>query len=165
MNALDKKLGIIVVRINSENELFSKYFTEVLAKEVADFYVDTKTKKSVHYLAILQYQTDSVRRALNSAITGVAASVDVNPNANPALQILRVPSQSRQGDVQASQSILAKLVKNLEIHKVALWKETSLIQVIDSPILPLPMSKPDNLISTLIGGIGIFNIYDFLFNY
>jgi hypothetical protein len=28
------------------NELFSKYFTEALVKEVSDFYIDTKSKKS-----------------------------------------------------------------------------------------------------------------------
>jgi hypothetical protein len=120
---------------------------------VSDFYVNTKTKKSVQNVAILQRQTDSVRRELNAAITGVASSVDVNPNANPALQILRAPSQKRQVDVQANQAILTQLVANLEISKVSLRKETPLIQVIDRPILPLEKEKLGKLRGMIIGGI------------
>lgn len=151
VDKVDKKLSIIAVKVNSENELFSKYFAEVLAREVSDFYVETKTKKSVQNLAILQHQTDSVRRQLNGAISGVAASVDANPNPNPARQVLRVPSQRRQVDVQANQAILTELVKNLEISKVSLRKETPLIQVIDRPVLPLEMEKFGKLKGIILG--------------
>lgn len=151
VDKIDKKLSIISVKVNSSNELFSKSFAEVLVSEVSTFYVDTKTKKSVQNLAILQHQTDSVRRALNSAITGVASSIDVNPNANLAKQMLRVPSQRRQVDVQANQAILSELVKNLEISKVSLRKETPLIQVIDQPILPLEKTVVSKTGSFLTG--------------
>ena len=159
VDKVDKKLSIVAVKVNSENELFSKYFTEVLAKEVSDFYVETKTKKSVQNITILQHQTDSVRRALNGAISGVAATVDANPNANPSRQVLKVPSQRRQVDVQANQAILMELVKNLEISKVSLRKETPLIQVIDRPFLPLEKEKFGNLKGLVIGGfLGVFLI-------
>ncbi|WP_374951150.1 lipopolysaccharide biosynthesis protein [Mucilaginibacter sp.] len=137
VDKVDKKLSIITVVVNSEDEMFSKIFTELLVKTVGDFYIETKTKKSTQNVNILQRQADSVRNRLNMAITGVASSTDVNPNANPALQILRAPSQRKQVDVQANQAILTELVKNLEISKVSLRKETPLIQEIDIPILPL----------------------------
>jgi hypothetical protein len=60
--------------VNSTNELFSKYFTEALVKEVSDFYIDTKSKKSRENMLILERQTDSIRRELNGAITGVAVA-------------------------------------------------------------------------------------------
>ena len=161
VSKIDKKLSIIAVRVSSKNELFSKYFAEILTNEVSDFYVDTKTRKSVQNLTILQHQTDSVRRALNLAITGVATSVDANPNANPARQILRAPSQRRQVDVQANQAILTELVKNLEISKVALRKETPLIQIIDKPILPLKKEKFGKLKGMILGSLltGILVIF------
>ena len=163
VNKVDKKLSIIAVNVSSENETFSKYFTEILVKEVSDFYIETKTIKSVKNLAILQHQTDSVRRALNSAITGVASSVDANPNANRARQILQAPSQRRQVDVQANVAILTELVKNLEISKVSLRKEIPLIQVIDRPILPLEMEKFGKLNGLILGGfLGGFLIIIFL---
>jgi len=147
----DKKLSIVTVEVDSKNELFSKYFTEILVKTVSEFYVETKTKKSSQNVTVLQRQTDSVRRELNSAITGVASLSDVNPNPNPSLQIIRAPSQRRQVDVQANVAILTELVKNLEVSKISLRKETPLIQVIDQPILPLEKSHVGKLMGIVIG--------------
>ncbi|MGZ3756569.1 MAG: Wzz/FepE/Etk N-terminal domain-containing protein [Mucilaginibacter sp.] len=147
----DKKLSIINVEVKSKNEQFSKLFVENLVKTVSDFYVNTKTRKTAQNVIILQHQTDSVRRELNAAINGVALSIDANPNANPALQILRAPSQSKQVNVTANTAILGELVKNLEAEKVVLRKETPLIQIIDSPILPLEVEKMGSIKGFIIG--------------
>lgn len=147
----DKKTSIVLVRVKSNSEAFSKYFTETLVQQVSDFYIHTKTKKSSTNLAIIQHQTDSVRRALYLAISGVASNVDINPNPNQALQILRVPSQRRQVDVQANTAILSELVKNLELAKVSLRRETPLIQIIDRPSFPLMTDKISKLRMLILG--------------
>lgn len=158
---VDKKLSIITVKVVSKNQLFSKFFTENLVRNVSDFYIQTKTEKESENVAILQHQADSVRRQLNGAISGVAISQDFHPDANPNLQSLRIPTQKRQFDVQANTAILSELVRNLEISKVTLRKETPLIQIIDAPILPLDKTQLGRirgfitgfLISTLLGVI------------
>jgi uncharacterized protein involved in exopolysaccharide biosynthesis len=152
IDKVDKKLSIILISVNSKSELFSKYFTEVLAKVVSDYYVQTKTAKASKNVRILQKQTDSVRVVLNMAISGVAASIDAAPNANPSLQVLHVPSQRKQVDVQANSAILNELVKNLELSKMSLLQQTPLIQVIDRPILPLDIEKTGKVKATVIGG-------------
>ena len=43
----DKKLSIIKVSFKSQDEIFAKSFTDKLVENVNDFYVNTKTKKSV----------------------------------------------------------------------------------------------------------------------
>lgn len=133
----DKKLSILKVQVTSKDEAFSKAFNDEMVKKVNEFYLLTKTKKSVQNVEILQHQTDSVKRELNGALAGMARLTDANPNANPARQILKVPSQRRQVDAQANTAILTELVKNLEMSKVSQRKEMPLIQMIDSPILPL----------------------------
>jgi len=149
----DKKIEIINIDVNSTNELFAKYFTEALVTNVSDFYVDTKSKKARINMAILQKQTDSVRGALNGAITGVAVANDNTFMLNPALNVRRAPSARRQFDVQANTAILTELVKQSELAKVTLRKETPLIQVIDQPILPLPKEKCGKAKGILLGGI------------
>ena len=42
----DKKISIITIDVKTESESFSKNFAEILAKEVSDFYIDTKSKKA-----------------------------------------------------------------------------------------------------------------------
>jgi hypothetical protein len=150
----DKKIAIISIDVNSTNELFSKYFCEALAKEVSDFYVDTKSKKARMNMDILERQTDSIRGELNGAITGVAVANDNTFGLNPAMNVRRAPSARRQVDVQANTAILTELVKQSELAKVTLRKETPLIQVIDKPILPLHKEKLGKLKSFF--GAGVF---------
>ena len=149
----DKKISIISIDVKSENEAFAKAFSETLAKQVSDFYVDTKSKKARINMAILQKQTDSIRTELNGAITGVAVANDNTFMLNPALNVNRAPSAKRQVDVQANTAILTELVKQTELAKVTLRKETPLIQVIDRPILPLPKERFGKAKGILMGGI------------
>lgn len=148
----DKKIDIISIDVTSDKELFAKYFCEALARQVGEFYVATKTKKARANMAILQKQTDSIRGELNGAITGVAVANDNTFNLNPALNVRRAPSARRQVDVQANTAILTELVKQCELAKVTLRKETPLIQVIDRPILPLNKERFGKAKGIVMGG-------------
>ncbi|UOE46253.1 Wzz/FepE/Etk N-terminal domain-containing protein [Mucilaginibacter sp. SMC90] len=153
VSKLDKKLNIIVVQVESEDELFSKAFNLKLVETVNNFYSVTKTKKSNQNVVILQRQADSVKAVLNSSINGVASAIDANPNANPQLLILKVPSQRKQVDVQASTAIYAEITKNLELSKISLRQDIPLIQIIDEPVLPLPKNKVGKLKGIILGGL------------
>jgi hypothetical protein len=148
----DKKISIITIDMTSNNELFAKFFCESLVKKVGEFYITTKSKKARINMAILTKQTDSIRGELNSAISGVAAANDNIFNLNPSLNIRRVPSVRRQVDVQANSAILTELVKQSELAKVTLRRETPLIQVIDRPILPLKSEKIGKATGIVVGG-------------
>jgi len=149
----DKKLSIINVQVSTGDELFAKEFTNVLVQTVNNFYIQTKTKKASQDVQTLQKQADSVRSVLNLSISGVASASDASPNANPLLASLRVPSQKKQVDVQASSAIYTEVVKNLEISKLMLRQETPLIQVIDAPILPLEVNKVGKFFALIVGVI------------
>lgn len=149
----DKKLGIISVDVKSNDELFAKLFNDQIVKNVNDFYVRTKTKKSLANLEILQHQTDSVRNVLNGAIYNSAAVADATPNLNPTRQVLRAPAQRSQYNAEANKAILSQLLQNLELSKIALRKETPLIQVIDEAIFPLKKEKLGKAKGIIVGGI------------
>jgi hypothetical protein len=149
----DKKVTILSIEVTSENELFSKIFCESIAKETSDFYIETKSKKSKINVNVLQRQTDSIRNALNGAITGVANETDNVYNLNPAFNIKGAPSKKKQIDVQANTAILTNLVVQLELAKINLRKETPLIQLIDRPALPLEKDKIGKLKLIILGGV------------
>ena len=158
----DKKLSKISVKVKSTDEIFSKSFANHIVKTVNDFYIKTKTKKSAENLAILQHQSDSLRYALNKSISGVASALDANPNANLAYQILKVPSQKRQIDVQANSGAYQEIMRNLEVAKISFRKDKPLIQLIDTPVFPLKkliISKFSNISIGFIAGIVISLIY------
>ena len=68
------------------------------------------------------------------------------------MNVRRAPSARRQVDVQANTAILTELVKQTELAKVTLRKETPLIQVIDQPILPLKKEKFGKAKGIVMGG-------------
>lgn len=149
----DKKVTILTIEVTSEDEQFSKIFCENIAKETSDFYIETKSKKARLNVNVLQKQVDSVRSELNGAITVVAAETDNVYNLNPALNIKGAPSKKKQIDVQANTAILTNLVVQLELAKITLRKETPLIQLIDSPMLPLSKEKLGKIKSLILGGV------------
>ena len=148
----DKKISILSIEVNSINEKFAKAFCETLAFETSEYYVEIKSKKARLNVEILQKQTDSIRAELNSAITGVASAADNVFNLNMAMNVKRSPGARRQVDVQANTAMLTSLVTNLEMSKMALRKETPLIQVIDKPIFPLEKEKVGKLKTLVLGG-------------
>lgn len=154
----DKKLTIISVQVKATDPLFAKAFTETIVNTVNTFYIQTKTKGIVRNISLLQHQADSVRQMLNASISGTAAALDIYPNANPIMQSLKVPSQKRQVDVQASSAIYAEVVKNLEIAKSSLQRETPLIQVIDEPVLPLANDRIGKSKAMMTGMMAAFAI-------
>ncbi len=149
----DKKVAITSIDVKSENEDFAKAFSESLAKEVSDFYVETKSKKSRMNMEILIKQRDSIRAELNEGITNVAVANDNTFMLNPALNVNKTPSAKKQIDIQTNSAILSELIKQIELAKVSLRKETPLIQVIDRPILPLPKEKFGKAKGIVLGGI------------
>ncbi|EJL66728.1 Wzz/FepE/Etk N-terminal domain-containing protein [Flavobacterium sp. CF136] len=149
----DKKISIINIDVSSTNELFAKFFCESLAKQVSNFYVDVKSRKARMNMNILEKQVDSIRGQLNSSIGRVAVANDNTFNLNPALNIRRAPAARSQIDVQANTAIFTELVKQSELAKVNLRKETPLIQIIDKPILPLERERLGKIKGIFIGGL------------
>lgn len=160
----DKKLSIIKVEVKSSDESFAKDFNDQIVKNVNDFYVQTKTKKSLQNVNMLQAKVDSVRSVMTGAIYKIASITDATPNLNPTKQSQRmVPVQQSQFSAETNKAILGELVKNLEFSKMALLREAPLIQEIDQPIFPLERQKTGKLKSMLIGGvIGGFLIVAYL---
>jgi hypothetical protein len=148
----DKKIDIITMEFSSSNEQFSKDFCETLAREVGLFYVSTKSKKARTNMEILARQTDSIRAELNNSISGLATANDNTFNLNPALNVRKVPSARKQVDVQANTAILTELVKQTELAKVTVRRETPLIQVLDRPIYPLKMERVGKAKGLVTGG-------------
>ena len=154
---IDKKSTITEIKFTHNNENFAKVFCENLAMETSKYYIELKSKKARLNYEILQQQVDSIRSNLNSAINGVATNNDNVYNLNPAFNIKRIPSSKKQFDVQSNSQILTQLLAQLELSKLALRKETPLIQIIDKPILPLDKKILDKSFAFIIGlTIGVF---------
>ena len=150
----DKKLTILEVDVSFKDEYFAKTFNNLIVQKVNDFYITTKTKKATTNVQILQDKTDSVRKTMNMAISTAATVLDATPNLNLSRQFQRnVPVQKSQFSIETNKAVLGELLKNLELSKITLLKETPLIQIIDQPIYPLEVDKLGKVKGTIIGAV------------
>jgi uncharacterized protein involved in exopolysaccharide biosynthesis len=101
---------------------------------------------------MLQHEADSLRNLLGIAITATASQADLTFNLNPAYQVQRSGSQKSQIQATVLGTAYGEVVKNLELAKITLQKQTPLYQVIDEPSLPLKMETKSKLIFLLAGG-------------
>ncbi|WP_421941607.1 Wzz/FepE/Etk N-terminal domain-containing protein [Pedobacter sp.] len=155
VDKVDKNLNAIQVDIKAADENFAKCFNDELVKNVNEFYISTKTQKTLQNVKILQHKADSVKAVMHGAIYAAVAINDATPNLNPTRQVQRVaPVQRAQFSAETNRAILTEMVKNLELTKMSLLKETPLIQVIDEPIYPLPVKAVSKKIYLILGIIG-----------
>ena len=163
----DRRLSILAVRVNSKDEKFAKRFNEILVKNVNDFYLDTKTRKTGEIVATLQKQVDSVKMILDEKLVELALATERVPNPNPLMQTSKVPIQKLQIDTQTSAAVYTEMVKNLELAKISHLKNTPLVQLIDKPRFPLEDNKDSTFKTVVLGGIwgGFLSVIFFTFSY
>ncbi|WP_447770490.1 lipopolysaccharide biosynthesis protein [Sphingobacterium faecium] len=170
VDKVDKKLSILKVDFTSTDEVFAKEFNEALVEEVNEFYIETKTKKSLRNIEILSYKADSVRAVMNGSIASAAIAVDMTPNLNPTRQAQRlIPSQRSQFSVESNKVILGQILQNLEIAKMSLLQESPLIQIVDEPNYPLEKKTVSKSKMAIIGfivagilGVIVLIVYQFI---
>ncbi len=132
---IDKKLSFVSVNCISKDELFSKYFVERLVAEATDLYILTKTKRSKTNVEKLTARADSLENLMNAKTYFVANAQDLN--LNPVRKLGTVNTELAARDRIILQTIYGEVVKNLEVAKMTLSQETPIIQIIDTPNLPL----------------------------
>lgn len=147
----DRKLSIIESKITTTDEIFSKQFLEALIKNVSDFYIETKTKRLKQNVDILQSRADSLSSILTSSTLSIASLTD--QNLNPSKAIVNAGRARKQIDLQVAGAVYGEVVKQLELSKVTLQKETPLVQVVDSPVFPLEKEKLGKMKGLILGGI------------
>lgn len=146
----DKKLSYVEYVFTYPDEAFAKAFATSHLNQVSSFYVNTKTELSRLNIESFQDQADSVRRELDKALSSRAYYADGNMNA--ARQIVGVQLRKLETDIQILATSYAEMIKNIEVLKLDLARETPLIQIIDSPIFPLPNDKMRKAKGIVIGG-------------
>jgi hypothetical protein len=115
------------------------------------FILKRKPKKSRSNVAILEHKIDSVKRLLDNLLYSSAASQD--ENLNLVRSRTKVPYLQKQIDIQLLTAAYIELTKNHEISSYSLLREEPLVQIIDTPILPLKFEKRGKLTSMILFGV------------
>lgn len=156
----DRKISLIVLSLIDNNEIFAKRFIEALTDNTVKFYTEYKTKKVKQNVDILQHQADSLNYLLSGRIASVAESIDIN--INPLKQVARVGTQRKQVDLTIASTLYGEILKQLEIAKIGLRRETPLIQIMDNtdyPLMKLRLGRLKGAIIFSVIGAFVFVIF------
>ena len=156
IDRIDKKLSFYKVTALSTNEFVALYLPKYILQESSDLYIETKTRSASSNLNMLQGEADSLKTLLGNTITLTGKSIDKTFNLNPTHQYLRSESQLGQVKATVLGTAYSEVVKNLEIAKITLQKETPLYQIIDESSFPLKRKKIGKLKSIVFGSILAF---------
>ena len=146
-----KKISVVNVDFTSKDELFSKLFVEKLMDETYRFYSVTRTSQSRTNINMMQHTADSIKGLYEAALYKGAGFSQIN--VNQALQFAAVPRIKQENNAQLYGTVYAEVLKNLETLKLDMARETPIVQLIDTPRLPLVKEKLGKAKGILMGGI------------
>jgi len=144
----DRKLGIYEVSVKSEDEKFTKDFTDRIVSETNKFYIEIRTKKAKETLDILEQRVADMRGNLNSSISNRATAQDIN--VNPAFSAAQVPVLKQQTNIQVYGAAYGEMFKNLELARFQYLNEIPLMQIIDPADYPMIKIKLGKLKTALV---------------
>jgi len=143
----NKKGSIISIQVNSNNQQFSKLFSERLLKQTSDLYIGIKTGNLTSNIEKLQRKADSLQRSLYTKSFEASNLL----NANAGIKTYTVHEDLSQKDKTMVYTLFVEVTKNLEALKLSQINQTPVIQVLDMAKYPLVNQATPLFIIVLIG--------------
>ncbi|MDC3103930.1 Wzz/FepE/Etk N-terminal domain-containing protein [Flavobacteriales bacterium] len=137
--SIEDESNIVKITCVSKNQDFAKLMIESLAHKLEEYYTIFQTAKSKNTLDFISLRADSVLLELKNAEYRYASYKDANFGVQRAKGLLEEIRLKR--DVEILNIMYGELVKNLEISKFTLLNNKPLLNIIDSPTLPLEVNK------------------------
>jgi len=151
----DKRLIIYTMSATNTDPQIAYYIAKNILNETARYFIDTKVKVSATSVSLLKHEADSLAGVLSKNFNSTAQMIDRTYNLNPAVTVQRSGTMFNQAKSSAYAAAYTEVMRNLEIAKINLQKETPLYRIIDEPELPLFAVSVDKrkyeVITSIIG--------------
>jgi uncharacterized protein involved in exopolysaccharide biosynthesis len=144
----DRRYSIYEVSVISQNEKFTKVFTDKIVNQTNNYYTEIRTKKAKETLQVLEQRVAKMKSNLNSSIGNKAEVQDVN--INPAFSEAEVPIQKQQANIEVYGTAYGEMFKNLELARFQYLNEIPLMQIIDAANYPMEKIKTGKLKTAVI---------------
>ncbi|MBL6664038.1 MAG: hypothetical protein ISP71_08060 [Flavobacteriales bacterium] len=158
--SIEDESNIVKISCVSKNEDFAKLMIESLALKLEEYYTIFQTAKSKNTLDFLSFRADSVLLELKNAEYRYASYKDANFGVQRAKGLLEEIRLKR--DVEILNIMYGEIVKNLEISKFTLLNNKPLLNIIDSPTLPLKVNKLSIVLAFILFSILASVVYSFI---
>lgn len=141
----DKKLIFYIINASDTDPDIAYYVAKIVLDATSKYFIDTKTKVSANSVKLLQHEADSLGTVLKNTFSSTASMNDRTYNLNPSMTVQRSGSIFNQAKATAFAGAYTEVMRNLEIAKMNLQRETPLYRIIDEPELPLMAASPNKV--------------------
>lgn len=150
-----KKNDLVFYYISATSDVpqIAQQIADCVLQQTASYFIQTKTQVAVSSLNLLKRETDSLSHVLSQLYRSTASVNDRSYNINPAFMSQRSSVLFNQSKATALSAAYIEAVRNLELAKINLQKETPLFRVIDDPDLPLMPQKKSAKRYLVLGGL------------
>lgn len=142
--------AIMEMSISTVNEDLSNLLVCAIYEKLSSFYIDKTTEKQRETYELVAAEADSLRQELVNVEYALASFDDQNQG------LVGRRAQIRRDQLEREMLLLATIyseaVKNQEVAKFTLQKETPFIQPIDYPVEPLKKTE-ESLVGSVSKGI------------
>ena len=139
----DKKNSIYALQVTSNDEKFSKIFTDKIIEASGTYYIKITSQKDSQIVDVLEKRVESLRNKLNDGVFSKAINQD--NNLNPAFAVGQANSQIQQFNILSYSEAYKELFKTLELARYQYLKKIPLLQIIDQADYPMEMKRPGKL--------------------
>ncbi len=160
LNGSVSKGGVIKVNCISISEAFSQVFLSKLIETLDKFYIDKAVEQQNKTYKIIKNRVDSLQGALFYKEEQLASWIDENRTrliAGTLSAKKRMKQERMKGQAEILSVMYAEAVKNRELAYMNLLSHTPIIQIIDSPVLPLEILATNRMMryitSVFAGGV------------
>jgi len=135
LGQVNKKSSFIEFGVGTEDETLSVLLADGMMETIKEYYQTNKTRKTLEVLELARKRRDSLKAALYSNESQLARYLD--QNAGLVVAAPQVQQQRLSRNSQLAGSMYTDALRNVETIQASLIRETPLVTIIDSPVLPL----------------------------
>lgn len=145
------KGGILSLTCKTTNEDYSYHFLRSLYTALDQYYTEKSVEKQrMIYLAAVA-RRDSLRGAMERAEKGYISYLDRSTASARGQHSAAIEIQFMARMLTGEMEAYFMAIRNAEAAKIALEKQTPLLQSIDKPIFPLGIDRPNASLYLIIG--------------
>jgi hypothetical protein len=146
-----QETGILKFSAETVSERLSAALPKMLYEKISTFYIGKSTEKQRQTYNKLNEKVDSIKSVLNQTEYRLSRLVD--RSAGVFLQENSLEKNRLAREVQGLTIIYSEVLKNKETSAFVLSNGTPFFQVIDQPILPIPVNPRSVMKAVILGGL------------
>ena len=150
------EMGFFIIEVITEEARFSKDFADTLIVELDKLQRKFKKQTVNEKIDYIEQKITVAKFELENNEEKLKLFRERNRNVNNSPSLL-LAQERLQRDVQIQTGIFLTLKQQLELSKIEEVQESSFVQILDYPSLPIKVSNPKKASTNIVGGfVGFF---------